>query len=594
MANPVLIRELLTSLRTRRALALAVVFLFALAGLVMLMWPEGGVYSVAARSSQRLFITLSLALLTLVCLCAPAFTAVSITREKEQGTYDMLYHTMLRPGQIVMGKFVAGVGLLLVLIFSSLPMMGACFVLGGVSSGDASRAYLIVILAAVFLGMVGLLCSAFARSSFRALVLCYAFILCFCGLTWVPSIVLGLWAESVHSIHLVRALSPFAAMISVINPGRFQLEHPVPPLPYGRFADSMWVFCIAAVAGSIVSLLATYLRLRIPPQPRKHKDASIIEDRLELMKRHVKFPFYLLDPRKRKRMIGRLMNVIFVKEMRSKAFSRSVWVIRSMYLAMVASLVLAFLPLTQIDKIGIDTIVFTCVSLPLGLILLISPVLTASAITEEQEKGVFDMLRCTRLSAWTLVAGKLQVAWFFLLLLLVSTLPTFFVLTYLSCGPDDMEHLNQGINLIRPFNFQFAEGWEHLAKVDAQIVYEMLSAFAVVGVAMVLTTAIGVVVSAFSGHSSNATAASYCLMLTWAIGTFVPHLMSSNLPGGFVRTCLTLNPFVAAATAVSTDVFTTMPAGLWIMNLKVTVGAIAALLVVGWLRVWWLMRPQRD
>jgi len=590
--NPVLLREFLTSLRTRRALILAVLFLLCLSALVMLMWPSQGVYTMAARSSHKLFITLSVALLTLVCLCAPAFTAVSITREKELRTYDFLYHTLLRPSQIITGKFVAGVGFVMILIVGSLPMMGVCFILGGVSPMDVGKVYLIVVLSGVFIGLLGLFCSAFSRSSFRALIVCYVLILSICGLVWVPSVVLGLWAESVHAIHLVRGLSPFAALVSVINPDMFAGEHPVATSEFGTFADSMWVFGSFAGAGILLVFLITFIRVLRPPQPRTRQNTALIEDRIELIKRHLKWPFYLLDPRKRKRMIGRILNVIFVKEMRSKAFGRIAWVIRSMYMALVVSLVLAFLPLTQITKIGIETIIITCVALPLGMIILMSPVLTATAISEEDEKGVFDMLRCTMIKASTLANGKLEVAWFFIGLILASTFPTFFVLSYVSANPTDMEHLSEGINLIRPFNFKFAEGWEHLAQVDLQFLWEMLSAFSVVVVAMVFATVVGMTASAYSRKSSTSTAVAYSVVLLWSVGTLIPHFIADNLPAPVVRWFLTLNPFVAASTAVSTEVFVNLPSRLWMQNITLTLGAALVLYLATVFRVWRRMKPS--
>lgn len=593
MRNPVLIREFLTSLRTWRALVLALLFLLILTAFVVVLWPAGGVYTVAARSSHKLFISMSLCLLALVSLCAPAFTAVSITREKERRTYDMLYHTLLRADQIIVGKLVAGIGYVLMLIVASMPIMGVCLVLGGVGLEAMLRVYLVVVISGLFFGLLGLLCSAFSRSSFPALILCYMLVLAICGLTWVPSVVLGLWAESVHLIHMIRGISPFAAVVSVVAPDYFAAEHPVPPTAFGAYADSIWVFCLLAPAAALGMLAAAYAKIMQPPQPKSRNDTEIIENRLDLIKRRVTWPFYLLDPRKRKRMIGRLINIILVKEMRSKAFGRSVWIIRSMYTALVVSLVLAFLPLTQIAKIGIDTIVVTCVSLPLGIILLISPVLTATTITEEREKGVLDMLRCSLVSAWTIVMGKLELAWFSVGMIVASTFPTFFVLAYVSAQPKDMEHLSEGINLIRPFRFRIAEGVEHLSKVDFQFVHDMLSAFGVVILAMVLATLIGIAASSWSRRSSTATAVAYGAVLLWGLGTLVPYLIAESLPAAVVRAALTVNPFVAAANAVSSETFRNLPPNLWMQSMRFMGGACVVILILTLLRVRALMRPDR-
>ncbi|MFW5802757.1 MAG: ABC transporter permease [Verrucomicrobiota bacterium] len=591
--NPILAREFVGALRTWRSLAMVSAVMVALGAYVLLLWPEGGVYSMAAQASQKLFVSLSLALLTLVCLCAPAFTAVSITHEKEQATYDFLYHTLLSPWQIMTGKLVAGVGTILLFIAASLPMMGACFMLGGITVRSFVSVYLIVVAAALLFGLLGLLISTFARSSFQSLIVCYAAILSVCGLTWVPSIVLGAWAERVHAIHFIRGFSPFAAMVSIVQPDQFASEHPFAASGFGRLADSMWVFLGFAALAAAGIATAALARIVVPPQPKQRRDTELIDERLELMKRHVKFPFYLLDPKKRKRMIGAILNIILAKEMRSKAFGRSVWVIRSMYALIVASLLLAFLPLGQIAVIGIDTVVMTCVSLPLGMILLISPVLSSPAIAEEHEKGVFDMLRCTLLRPRTIVTGKLQVSCFFLVLLLAATLPTFFVLAYVSTTPSEMEHLSEGINLIRPFRFQFREGWAHLSQVDLSFLSEMGAAFAVVLTAMLTAVSASTFVSSLCRRTSTATAVSYALVLAWAVGTLLPALAAGNMPESVVNASLQLNPFVAAADAVSADITAGLQADLWVANIRLLLTACILFGGASWLRVAAMMRPSK-
>jgi ABC-type transport system involved in multi-copper enzyme maturation permease subunit len=590
--NPVLKREFITSLRTKRAVALALVFLGVLAGLVMLMWPAEGVFSLAAQNSHKLFIILSMGFLALVSLCAPSFTAVSITVEKERETYDLLYDTMLRPDEIVLGKLVSGVGFVMLLIFASAPMMGACYVLGGVTFGEILKVYLLVTAAAVFFGLMGLYCSARMRNSYRSLITCYILIIAIGGATWVPSVILGQWAESVHFIHLIRGLSPFAAMTSVVYPAMFAGEHPVQPGTFGQFADGMWVFLILAGSGGVVLLAQTLSVVAHPPQPKKRKDTVLIEDQKQLKTRKLKFPFYLIDPRKRKRMISPLFNVIAVKEMRCKAFGRAEWLLRSFFISFGLSLVMAFLPLTQMSFIGIDTIVFTCVSIPLAIIILLSPVLTATAVTGERESGIFDMLRATLVSPWKLIMGKMQVAWFFTALLIISTLPTFFVLAYVSSSPQDMEYISKGLNLVRPFNFQFGEGWAALSQVKPDFFWGMGAAFGVVVMAMLFATSLGTCASAFCRNSSTATAIAYGVLMFFAVGTLVPYFISDNLPGWLVTFFLSLNPFAAAAKAVSNIAFPDQPPGLWIQHIWITAAGAIFLAGAAMGKVWLMMKPQ--
>jgi ABC-type transport system involved in multi-copper enzyme maturation permease subunit len=78
----------------------------------------------------------------LASLMAPSFAAGAITGEKERMTYEMLLASPLRPGAIVIGKLIASLTHLAVLIFSSLPIVMLCLPLGGVSFYEVLAAYL--------------------------------------------------------------------------------------------------------------------------------------------------------------------------------------------------------------------------------------------------------------------------------------------------------------------------------------------------------------------------------------------------------------------------------------------------------------------
>src|SRR5207248_1248193 len=59
---------------------------------------------------------------TLVCLIAPIITANCITQEKEQQTWEMLIFTRLKPGEIILGKLLARLAVVLLLLALFLPM----------------------------------------------------------------------------------------------------------------------------------------------------------------------------------------------------------------------------------------------------------------------------------------------------------------------------------------------------------------------------------------------------------------------------------------------------------------------------------------
>ena len=142
--NPVLQRELLVNLRTPRAFILLFLYQGLLATVVYFAWPQDSRLDLtsnptAARSLVDLFF---LGQYVLASMMAPSFAAGAITGEKERKTYEMLLASPLRPAAIVLGKLVASLSHLAVLIFSSLPIVMLCLPLGGVSLWEVLAAYL--------------------------------------------------------------------------------------------------------------------------------------------------------------------------------------------------------------------------------------------------------------------------------------------------------------------------------------------------------------------------------------------------------------------------------------------------------------------
>ena len=67
----------------------------------------------------------------LMSMMAPSFAAGAIAGEKERKTYEMLLASPMRPTAIVLGKLLASLSHLAVLVFASLPIVMLCLPLGG-------------------------------------------------------------------------------------------------------------------------------------------------------------------------------------------------------------------------------------------------------------------------------------------------------------------------------------------------------------------------------------------------------------------------------------------------------------------------------
>jgi ABC-type transport system involved in multi-copper enzyme maturation permease subunit len=183
--NPVLQRELLTNLRAPRAFVLLLVYQVILAGVVLIAYPRDIRIDLTNEFTkvQGLVDFFFLGQFAIASLMAPSFAASAITGEKERKTYEMLLASPIRPWSIVLGKLIASLTHLTVLMIASLPIIMLCLPLGGVAIQEVVAAY-VGLLASVFLfGSISIACSSYFKRTSASLVVSYAIIL--------PMVVLG-------------------------------------------------------------------------------------------------------------------------------------------------------------------------------------------------------------------------------------------------------------------------------------------------------------------------------------------------------------------------------------------------------------------
>src|SRR6185436_7307083 len=92
-------------------------------------------------------------------------------------TYEMLLASPLKPGAIVMGKLLASLAHLAILIFCSLPIVMLCLPLGGVSFYAVLAAYLALIASVATFGMISVAWSSYFQRTVASLVVSYLTIL---------------------------------------------------------------------------------------------------------------------------------------------------------------------------------------------------------------------------------------------------------------------------------------------------------------------------------------------------------------------------------------------------------------------------------
>lgn len=541
--NPILRRELKVTLRSRLTLAMAAVYLIALAGIVCAMWPQESVFSRAAQASRSILLVFTVTQLVLVMLFAPAFAATAISAEKEQNSYELLFATLLRPHAIVLGKLTAAIACLVLFVALSLPLFATCFFLGAVSVPEAATIYLVLVASAVFFGMLGLCVSAVVSTSHVALVVTYLLILIVSAGPWIPFILFQNWTAAAEMINTARSLSPLGAMAAALDPS----------FNAGQGARLYLLFVAGAAAVMMVWLLSSAY-ISASRRARGHQRA--IENPQELLKRRLQFPFYLIDPLRRRGTIPRWMNPIFARELRNKAFGGGVWIFRCAYLCFAVSLILIAMVAGNLGRQTPDVIRAVALVFQIGLVGLVVPSLTAGAITQERERANLDLLRSTRIGPLTFLLGKIGVACVFLSFLVIGSVPLWYGIHFM------------GTNSLG----------------------DILRCWAIIGSAMLVAMMAGLFSSSVAPRTPTATALAYGIAALLFVGTFFPLLARERLAGRVADVLFSFNPFISSIQVLTTDFFQELPE-LWKVHLTLALGLSAAFFLCAYARVRRMLSP---
>ncbi len=374
LENPVLQRELLVNLRTARAFVLLFLYNALLGAVVIMAWPQGLKLDLTRNpeEAKQLVNLFFLGQYVIASLMAPSFAAGAITGEKERKTYEMLLASPLRPAAIVLGKLLASLAHLAILIFSSLPIVMLCLPLGGVSIYEVLAAYLALVLSIITFGMISVACSSFFQRTAASLVVSYLLIL--------PLAMVGIltWNGSER-----RWLVPTVFVAVTVLPG-------------------------IAAAICILLFSATTRRLMHPPDVGSEGNEVVdIEEEAQqavgLIIQRDQFPDRLFAPAKRTTLLPDGTNPVYDKEMRSEIFAQGTLMLR---LVIQVSMFLV-IPLMAVCLFWRQELAPWYISYVVLFNMLVGPVFSAGSVTSERERQTLDLLLTTIISPWQILWGKL-------------------------------------------------------------------------------------------------------------------------------------------------------------------------------------------
>ena len=102
-------------------------------------------------------------------------TVPSVIRERKNHSFDLLMSAGVSPMKFLLAKLLATVTIVMTIIFSSCPILGIVFYVGGVSVKNMAVMMLILLVVAFYIGAIGIFCSSFCKRNITATVSAYIF-----------------------------------------------------------------------------------------------------------------------------------------------------------------------------------------------------------------------------------------------------------------------------------------------------------------------------------------------------------------------------------------------------------------------------------
>lgn len=392
-----------------------------------------------ARFGAILFQILAPLQLAIVMFFAALSSASAVSHEKDRRTLILLLLTRLTNSELVLGKLLASMLHVLVLLAGALPVFMIIGLFGGVSFGQIARLYAVTAASAFAAGSLGSTIALWREKTFQALALTTLVIVFWIGGWEVARAAAGgqVWA-GLPVEAWAASMSPWRAVLEATQP------RTAPIAALGILQTPVNLFVVVAVAAAAVLNLIAIGMVRIW-NPTREARAGASDDTpesiwsAEAQKAAVELtgqnptsasgeastattevasatpPTTKAAPRTRQRTLGGAGrktrhvwdNPILWREVRTWAYGRKVIVIRLAYLVLFA-LAATVLYLAAQSDAGLSQMTATLIVLPLMVVsLMLINAQAVTSLTSERDVRALDLLLVTDLSPKEFIYGKI-------------------------------------------------------------------------------------------------------------------------------------------------------------------------------------------
>ncbi len=284
LQNPIIAKELRGRMRGRRAFVTLTVYVMLIGlfvGLIYILLVSEGSYGSNWNPDTRqmvgkfVFGTVVLLQLLMASIVGPGLTAGAISSERERQTLDILRTTLLPARSLVLGKLIAAVAFMLLMMVAALPVESLALFLGGVEMGEMFASVVMLVVTALAVCTLGVFYSSLMKRTQGATVAAYVTIFS-SYILLVLVFLFGVVADPSGNdllptlfLWLMLASNPLSAAITsevflVEDQSLFLVELPMPSsasyLPSQLSIPSPWIIYSVIHLALVALLLAISIR----------------------------------------------------------------------------------------------------------------------------------------------------------------------------------------------------------------------------------------------------------------------------------------------------------------------------------------------
>jgi ABC-type transport system involved in multi-copper enzyme maturation permease subunit len=338
--------------------------------------------------------------------------ASAVALEKDRKTLDLLLMTNLSNAELVLGKLLASLLSVIIVVVAALPMFGILALLGGISAGQILRVQAVTLASALVAGSLASTIALWREKTFQALAMT-ALALVLWLVAWeIVAATAGdqsWWGISAQSWAI--AMSPWQAVLAAARPS-FAEAVATRPL-----VDPVQLFILTSVVISALLNALAIAMLRVWNPTRE------VQSRVDVEQQSDQSGDIVNATEARVIQIhgagGKVRpvwdNPILWREVRTWAYGKKIILIRLAYWAVFAACAAAVVGTAMADAVtpaeAIPAAAKPLVALlVVGLILLNA--LAVTSMTSERDSRALDLLLVTDLSPKEIVLGKLGGAFY--------------------------------------------------------------------------------------------------------------------------------------------------------------------------------------